>query len=379
MRDPKDELSELESLGLRRNLRKLDSPQGRLVRLADGKECFNFSSNDYLGLANDDRLIAAFQENLARYGVGSGASRLVCGTQSPHLELESQLADFKGSEAALTFSSGFATATGVISGLCDKSDIVILDKLSHASLIDGSRLSGAKMRIFPHNDLDKLESHLQWAVEKVDANGRILLVTESIFSMDGDLAPLAEIVALKEKYGALLLLDEAHAFGVIGPQGRGLAAELGLEDRIDLQMGTFSKAAGLSGGYLCASRSLVDLMVNRARSFIYSTAPSPALAATIFNAINLIGGSDGDSLRRKLWTNISSLDSSATSAILPIIIGENAEALAASNSLLEDDFLVPAIRYPTVPRGTARLRVTLSAAHEEEEIAMLKSALSKWV
>lgn len=375
MRNPEEELQRLEAEGLRRNLRRLDSPQGRRITLAGSPDCLNFSSNDYLGLANHAGLISRFQENLGKHGVGSGASRLVCGTLAAHTELEEQMAAFKRSEAALTFSSGFATATGTISALCGKDDVIILDKLSHASLIDGAKLSGATLRVFPHNDLNKLESHLKWAREKVAADGRILVVTESIFSMDGDRAPLPEIVALKKRFGALLLLDEAHAFGVLGPEGRGLAALSHLEDRVDLQMGTFSKAAGLSGGYLCASRSIVDLLINRARSFIYSTAPSPALAATIRDCLDLIGGSEGDQLREELWQNIRQLNESAESAIVPVIIGENEAALEASARLLEKGFLVPAIRYPTVPRGTARLRVTVSAAHESADISALQEAL----
>ena len=232
------------------------------------------------------------------------------------------------------------------------------------------------MRIFPHNDLERLERHLQWAAGQVGDDGRIVVVTESVFSMDGDLAPLAEIVALKEKHGALLLVDEAHAFGVLGPQGRGLAAALGVESRVDLQMGTFSKAVGLSGGYLCGSRAMVDLLINRARSFIYSTAPSPALAATVRDALDLVCGARGEILRAALLENRNTFSSDTTSAIVPVIIGENEAALAASAELLERGFLVPAIRYPTVPKGSARLRVTLSAAHRPDDILSMKSALA---
>src|SRR5690606_36031075 len=203
----------------------------------------------------------------------SGASRLVCGTMAAHLRLEEKIAALKRTEAAITYSSGYAAATGSLPALCGKGDIILLDKLCHASLIDGARLSGATLRIFPHNDLDRLESHLRWSARRIDHDGRILVVTESVFSMDGDLAPLAGIVECKERHGALLLVDEAHALGVLGPRGRGLAAALGLEGRVDFQMGTFSKAVGLSGGYLCGDRAMIDLLVNRARSFIYSTAP----------------------------------------------------------------------------------------------------------
>ncbi|MDF1656318.1 MAG: 8-amino-7-oxononanoate synthase [Verrucomicrobiales bacterium] len=376
MRDPDEELKALEARGLRRHLRRLNSPQQREIDLEGTGQCLNFSSNDYLGLTASPRLKRSFKEYLETYGVGSGASRLVCGTMDVHLELEEKLAALKGSEAALTFASGFATATGILPALCGKDDFIILDKLCHASLIDGARLSGATMRIYPHNDLEKLSNHLAWARGKAAPGNRIMVVTESVFSMDGDRAPLAEIVDLKDEVDALLLLDEAHAFGLIGPEGRGLAAEQGLESRVDLQMGTFSKAAGLSGGYVCASRDLVDLLINRARSFIYSSAPAPALAATISDAIDLIAGDDGAALRTRLWNHLGMFSETAESAIFPHVIGENDAALDASDTLLKSGFLVPAIRYPTVPRGTARLRITLSASHLPEDIASLKNALA---
>ncbi|MDF2377503.1 MAG: 8-amino-7-oxononanoate synthase [Verrucomicrobiales bacterium] len=377
MREPEEELKALEAQGLRRHLRRLASPQDATIELTDSGACLNFSSNDYLGLANSDALKSAFQRHIETYGAGSGASRLICGTMAPHLELEEKMASLKRSEAALTFSSGFATATGILPALCGKDDYLILDKLCHASLIDGARLSGVTMRIYPHNDLSKLRDHLLWATSKATDQSRIVIVTESVFSMDGDRAPLAEIVTLKEEFDALLLLDEAHAFGTIGPQGRGLAAELQLESRVDLQMGTFSKAVGLSGGYVCASRALIDLLINRARSFIYSTAPPPALAATISDALDLITGDEGTRRREALWKNIHLFSPDAESAIFPQVMGENDAALHASQVLLEEGFLVPAIRYPTVPRGTARLRFTLSASHRQEDVTALKNALAR--
>lgn len=376
MRKPGDELSELEASGLRRSLRRVESPQGPRIALGDTGEVLNFSSNDYLGLAAAPELAAFFAENAARYGTGSGASRLVCGTMSAHLHLEERLASLKRSESALSFSSGFAAALGTIPAVCGKDDFVILDKLCHASLVDGARLSGATIRVFPHNDLEKLDSHLRWAGARAGKESRILVVTESIFSMDGDLAPLSEIVALKERYDALLLVDEAHAFGAFGPEGRGFAADKGLEERIEFQMGTLSKAIGLAGGYVCTSRDWTDLLANRARSFVYSTAPSPALAATAREALDLVTGPAGDRLRKKLRRNIDLLAASSSSAILPVVLGESEAALEASTRLLKAGFLVPAIRFPTVPRGTARLRITVSAAHREEDITTLRSALT---
>ncbi len=380
MRSPDEELAELEARHLRRSLRRIDSPQQPVVTM-EGREFLNFSSNDYLGLAADDRLRAAFIEGVERFGVGSGASRLVCGTQGPHADLEEALAAFKRTEAALTFSSGYATAVGVISALMGRDDVIILDKLCHASLIDGARLSGATIRVFPHNDLRKLASHLEWAARRVDAaTGRILVVTESVFSMDGDRADLAGILALKERHGAWLLLDEAHAFGVLGSSGRGLAEALEIEDgRIDLQMGTLSKAAGLSGGYVCASRAMIDLLINRARSFIYSTAPPPAVAHAARTAIELISGEAGAELRERLWSHLGvvseALGLQVESAIVPVMKGSNEAALAASETLRNSGFLIPAIRYPTVPRGQARLRVTFSSAHSRQQVKLLVTAL----
>lgn len=376
-REAEQELDALASSGLLRRLRRLDSPQGRSVKLDGQSAVLNFSSNDYLGLAHDPELIAIFQEHTARYGTGSGASRLVCGTMSAHLELEDAMAALKHTQAALTFTSGFAAATGTIPALCKKDDILILDKLCHASLIDGARLSGATLRIFPHNDLDRLEQHLDWAARKRGVDSRVLVVTESVFSMDGDTASLAEICALKESYDALLLVDEAHAFGVLGPSGRGLAAALGLENCIDIQMGTFSKALGLSGGYIAGSRPLIDLLINRARSFIYTTAPGPALAATIRDALDILTGTRGDALRHSLARHRDTIIPGTPSAIIPVLLGENETALQASDALLKAGFLVPAIRYPTVPRGSARLRITLSAAHQDRDVAALKTALSQ--
>ncbi len=373
MRSPEAELEDLAAAGLRRTLRPLDSPAGPRV-LREGRELWNFASNDYLGLAGHPALAEAFIAGIREYGAGSGASRLVSGSLPPHRALEESLAAAKGTQAALVFSSGFATAAGSLPALAGKEDVLVLDKLCHASLIDGARLSGATIRVFPHNDAAKLHRLLA-GIRAKDPRARVIVVTESVFSMDGDLCPLREIVEAKERHGALLFLDEAHAFGVLGPGGMGLAAQLGLQDRVDFQMGTFSKAAGLSGGYLACAAAWRDLLVNRARSFIYSTAPPPALAHAASAALGLIRSAEGDALRDKLFANIALLSPGHPSAILPRILGTNEAALAAAARLEEAGFLVPAIRFPTVPRGTARLRVSLSAAHPADAVERLGSLL----
>jgi 8-amino-7-oxononanoate synthase len=376
-------LAELRELALLRKLREIDSPQQPTVQV-EGKKLINFSSNDYLGLATEPGLREAAKAAIDEYGVGSGASRLVCGTLSPHVRLEEKLAEFKRTEAALVFSSGYATALGTLGALCQKDDVIILDKLSHASLIDGARLSGAHIRVFPHNHMGKLESHLEWARENFP-EARVVVVTESVFSMDGDWANLREIVELKHRYGALLLLDEAHAVGVVGVHGRGLADQLGLSAKVDVHMGTLSKALGGSGGYVCGGRRLIELLVNRARSFIYSTAPSPAVAAAGYAAVEWMLSPAGEKRRQALRQNLAQFaaemptlfsgERKVQSAIVPVIVGEAEAALEAAQLLARKGFLVPAIRYPTVARDAARLRVTLSARHTPAQISGLCGVL----
>src|SRR6266403_1356206 len=379
-----EQLQTLRARSLERKLREIGSAQGTEVQIA-GRRLINFSSNDYLGLAGDSRLRQAAIGTIKEFGVGAGASRLVSGTQSPHLRLEAALAKWKGTQAALSFSSGYAAAVGTIPALVAKGDIVVLDKLCHASLIDGARLSGAIIRVFPHNHLGKLESHLAWA-QREHAGKRILIVTESVFSMDGDRAPLRELVELKKHFGALLLLDEAHAIGVIGPNGRGLAAAENLNRDVDVQMGTLSKALGVSGGYICGSRTLVEWLINRARSFIYSTASPPPIAAAALAAVDFLASPEGEERRLLLWKRIRSMQerlpsdgpnkksSVAPSAIFPWIVGEEQAALDLASALQGEGFLVPAIRYPTVAKGSARLRVTVTAAHQEQQIRSLCQA-----
>jgi len=368
---------------LLRKLRRVDSPQSPRIQI-DGKKYLNFSSNDYLGLANHPALKEAAVHAVKKFGAGSGASRLVCGSLAPFHKLESALARFKKSDAALTFSTGYAAALGAIGALLGRDDIIILDKLVHACIVDAAKLSGAKIRVFAHNDLDDLVHKLKWAADfrRSSANSRALIVTESIFSMDGDTAPLREIVALKHKYGAWLMVDEAHATGIVGKNGRGLADHLGVGNQIEIQMGTLGKALGASGGFICGSRPLIDLLINHARSFIFSTAPVPAAAAAATAALRLVQSADGAQLRQKLHANVSEFQSAIggrqpnlSGAIIPVILRDESKALKTAEKLLAQNIFVPAIRYPAVARGAARLRVTLTAAHTSNDISRLTGAL----
>jgi 8-amino-7-oxononanoate synthase len=360
-------LARLEEASLRRALRPAD-------------ELLNFASNDYLGLARHPALIEASRRATAEHGTGAGASRLVTGTTRAVLELEKKIAAWKEKEAALVFGSGYAAALGTIPALVGKGDTVVLDKLAHASLIDAARLSGATVRVFPHNRMDRLDALLE-----KNLGGKVLIVTESLFSMDGDVAPLPELVDLKDKHGAWLLVDEAHATGLYGATGAGLVAETGLSGRVEIVMGTLSKALGGVGGYIAGSQTLIDWLVNRARSFIYSTALPPGVIAAGLAAVELAQGAEGAALRKKLRDNIalfreglaSSWKNGVTGAIQPLLCGEAPAALALADALRKRGFLVPAIRYPTVPRQSARLRVTLSAAHAESEIKALTRALGE--
>ena len=382
--DLNQRLANLREQNLFRELRRVDSAQGPRLMIA-GKSLLNFSSNDYLGLANHPVLIEAATHALETFGVGAGASRLICGSLAPFHELEAVLAAFKKTEAALTFATGYAAAVGTITALVGKSDIIILDKLVHACIVDAAKLSGAKLRVFDHNDLNDLEKILKWADEKSRIThhaSRTLVVTESIFSMDGDAAPLREIVALKEKYGAWLMVDEAHATGIFGENGRGLADALGLGGQIEIQMGTLGKAIGASGGYICGRRILIDFLVNRARSFIFSTAPVPAAAAAAAAGIKIAGSGEGAARRKKLFSLVEALNSKLKnpnakfpSAIVPLILGDETKTLAAAAKLHGQNIFVPAIRYPTVARGGARLRLTLTAAHDATDVDQLIGAL----
>lgn len=365
------ELEQIKDAGLYRRLRRVEGDQGPTL-LIDGREVINFSSNNYLGIANHPALAAAAKEAIDRYGCGSGASRLISGNMTLHEQLENRLAEFKGTEAALVFNSGFQANTGVISTLTGEGDVIFSDALNHASIIDGCRLARAKSAVYSHCDLNQLETELKRATSA----RRRLIVTESIFSMDGDEAPLVGIVELAEKYDALVMVDEAHATGIFGARGAGVVQKLGLGERVLVQMGTLGKALGGFGAYIAGSRDLRDLLINRCRSFIFTTALPPAVMAMALAAIDIVEREP--ERRESLWNNCRNLKEglsklgfdigASESPILPLIIGDAAECMRFSEALLERGVFVQGIRPPTVPQGTSRLRITLMATHTCEHI-----------
>ena len=372
----REDLEGLRARGLRRFLEPLDSPQGALVRMG-GELLVNFSSNDYLGLAGSSTVRAAAAAALELHGVGTGASRLVVGDTAAHHRLETRLAAFERSEAALVFNSGYAANVGTLQALVGPEDAVFSDALNHASLIDGCRLSRARTVVYPHADVEALAHALGTTPAR-----RRLVVTDSVFSMDGDLAPLAELVEVCRAHGAALLVDEAHATGVLGERGAGLCEALGLEGAVDVRMGTLSKSLGGLGAYIAASRPVVDLVLQRARPLVFSTSLPAALCAAAEAAVELV--EYDDTLRARLWRNIHRFSrglrelgfiAEPRSAVFPVIVGDPERAVAASQALRARGLLVKAIRPPTVPEGTSRLRFCLSAAHTEGQLDLALSAL----
>ncbi len=377
------ELEAWAASDLTRTLHAVDPVGSRHLKHAGGT-CLNFASNDYLGLTRNPGVCQAAAQAAQELGSGSGASRLVSGSLAIHHRLEEGLADWMGTPRALIFGSGYAAALGVIPALVGPKDVVILDKSVHACCVDGAHLSGARLRVCRHNDLDQLEDHLRWARRHVSSSdgGRILVVTESVFSMGGDLAPLEAVVDLKERHGAWLLVDEAHALGLFGESGTGRIRQLGLEKRVEIQMGTLGKSLASSGGFVAGSTILVDYLIHRARSFMFSTAPTPAASAAALEALAVIRSFEGQTLRKAVWDHAhricTALRTGTTpdSAILPVILGAAAEAVAAARRLREQGLWVPAIRYPTVPRDQARLRITVTAGHTHEDIDRLVKAIT---
>jgi 8-amino-7-oxononanoate synthase len=365
------ELSKLEQAGLYRKLRWVEGEQGPTLNL-DGRDVLNLSSNNYLGLANHPLLREAAKEAIDRYGCGSGASRLISGNMTLHEELEHKIATLKGAEAALIFNSGYQANIGILSALVGEGDTILSDALNHASIIDGCRLSRAKIMVYPHCDLQRLEEELRMACP----TGRKLIVTETLFSMDGDEAPLGEIVELAERYGAMVMVDEAHATGVLGPNGAGVVAKLGLTEKVFIQMGTLGKALGGFGAYVAGSRSLRELLINRCRSFIFTTSLPPAVMAMAVAAIELLYKEP--QRRLALWHNSRALKEGlhrlgfslgqSQSQILPLIIGDAEKCMIFSERLLEKGVFAQGIRPPTVPPGTSRLRITLMATHTHKHL-----------
>lgn len=375
-----DELSELRRRELLRALPAAFDRQGAVVEV-EGRPLVNFASNDYLGLAADERLAAAAAEACRVAGVGRGSSPLVCGRSSYHAELERRLAKFEGAEAALLFPSGFAANAGIVPALADRGDAIFADAKNHASLIDGCRLSRAETHIYPHNDVAELANLL----EQHQAARRRLIVTDTLFSMDGDVAPLAEIAELARRYDAMLLLDEAHATGVFGAHGRGLAEAAGVEQEGVIRIGTLSKGLGAAGGFVCGPQSLIDWLANRARSYVFSTAQPAATAAAAIVALDIVTAepqrrtellATAAEVRRRLqeagWNTGDS-----TTQIVPIVVGAPAAALALSQRLREAGYWVPAIRPPSVPEGESLLRLSLTANHTAEMLEGLLRALGR--
>jgi 8-amino-7-oxononanoate synthase len=371
-----DQLRRIEAEGLLRRLRACERGGGRTIRL-EGRELLDFSSNDYLGLAAHPVLREALRATDGE-PAGATASRLITGNHPEYVALEKELADFKRAEAALVFTSGYAAAVGTIPALVGEGDFIVMDKLCHASLVDGARLSGATLRVYPHLNLKRCGELLARARSTVGKEGRVLLVTESIFSMDGDLAPLDDLVALKRKHGAWLMVDEAHASGVMGKNGRGGAEHFGVEKEVDIAMGTLSKAFGCLGGFIVGSRPLKELLVNRARSLIYSTGLPPCVCRAAATAVRLVR--DESEHRQRLWKNIhdlaNGLKRTAATPIFPIVLEDERRCVEAADQLRSRGILAPAVRYPTVARGKARLRVSVSAAHTGEDIRRLTDALA---
>lgn len=374
-------LADFEARSLRRDLRRITARSGTRVGL-NGRELLNFSSNDYLGLSRHPALVEAAAHAARDWGAGSTASRLVCGSLEPHHRLEEALAAWNHTEAALTFSTGFAAATATIPALVGKDDIVLLDKLTHACCVDAARASGATLRVFHHNDPNDLADLLRWADSRgAPRRPHVLIVTESVFSMDGDVAPLREIVELKRRHGAWLFLDEAHATGLLGPTRAGLAESLGLQADVDLHMGTLGKALGAAGGFIAGSRRLAEFLVHAGRGFVFSTAPVPAAVAAAAEGVRIAQSPEGALLASSALENARELARllpdpiAPRSAIIPWILGDETSALARAATLLESGILAPAIRYPTVPRGRARIRFTVSAAHTRADLDMLRGAL----
>ncbi len=400
----KFDLTELKKKSLLRKLTYIESSIGSRITI-NGKRYINFSSNDYLGLSKDHRIAEAAAKAIGKYGFGSGASRLLSGSYIPHKKLEEKIARFKGTEAALIFNTGYSANTGIIPALFGNEDTIFTDELNHASIIDGIKLSRAKVKIFRHRDMDHLEKLLKQTIPPypplVKGGGgdclakysaKKLIITDTIFSMDGDIAPLKDIVFLSKKYGAMLMIDDAHGTGVLGKTGRGGLEHFDIKASASsaqgiIQMGTLSKAFGCFGGFAAGSKDLIDFLINMARSFIYSTSLPPAIAEACVKAVDIVN-SESDSLRKKLWANREKLYQgfknlgydtlNSETPIIPILAGDVKSALKMGNYLYKNKIFAPAIRPPTVPEEKCRIRFSVTAAHTDNDIDLVLERLDRF-
>jgi glycine C-acetyltransferase len=373
------ELNELKEKGLYKNIRTIQSPQGAWVEI-EGRKVLNFCSNNYLGFAADERIKEAAKAAIDKYGVGPGAVRTIAGTMTIHEELERELADFKGVEACLTVQSGFNANLCAIPALVGKGDTIVSDELNHASIIDASRLSRAKIAVYPHNDMEALESVL-----KSDLQGRVLIVTDGVFSMDGDIAPLPDIVKLAEKYGAMTMVDDAHGEGVLGRSGRGIVDHFGLHGKVDVEVGTFSKALGVMGGCIAGSAAIIEYIRQKARPFTFSSALTVPDTAATLAAVRVLQQSG--ELVERLWDNAKifrvglqqlGFDTGVTETpITPVMIGDARSSSEFSKRLFAEGIFATSIGFPLVAEGKARIRVMLSAAHSREDLDFALSVFGK--
>ena len=374
------ELSILEQEHLLRRTTVIESYDGPRVTIA-GKSVLLMCSNDYLGLSRHSALRVAAVAAMERYGFGSGASRLVSGTCPLHAELEERIARFKCADAAILFNSGYAANTGIIPAIAGEGDVVLSDSLNHASIIDGCRLTKAQVRVYRHKDAN----HLEELLKESGRAGRRLIVTDGVFSMDGDIAPLPELVALSEKYDAMLMVDDAHGTGILGKNGRGVVEHFGLEGKVQIQMGTLGKALGSYGAYAAGGRDLIDFLMNRSRSFIYSTALPASVCAASIAALSIV--EQQPELREGLWQNLLRLTAGlealgidahgSETPIIPLLIGDSEKTVRTGSRLFDYGIYASAIRPPTVAEGTARIRLTLMATHSASDVDLLLDALRK--
>ena len=380
LRDFEQEVKNLEARHLRRELRTMESPSETTITI-EGRRFIAMASNNYLGLANHAAVNQAAINAIERWGVGAGAARLISGTMTPHHQLEQDLAQFKQVEAALTFGTGYTTNLGLIPALIDRDGLILADRYCHASLIEACRLAKATLRVFHHNDVE----HLEKLLKKREKARCTLVITEGVFSMDGDLAPLPELLTLCRQYEATLVIDDAHGTGVMGKNGRGTIEHFGLNPQDVIQMGTLSKAIGTGGGYVAGTAALKEYLINTAKAFIYTTAQPPAIAAAASAAIRII--QHEPARRERLWNNRNHLHAALTglgfqftdtqSPILPIIVKAPEAALKMSQALYEAGVYVPAIRPPTVPKNSSRLRLTVSSEHTNEQLKNVVTAFRR--